>query len=222
MKKYYRAYDKRYKKIHRKGHMWSSDNPTPLVMDILNKYHINKDSILEIGCGEGRDSIVLLEQGYDLLATDISPEAIKYCQRKYIEFRDNFMVLDCINDKHTKTYDFIFAVAVLHMFVLDEDRKKFYEFIYKHLNPNGLALVLSMGDGTNEMTSNIKEAFKPKERNHESGVIKVAATSCRIVNMETFKQEIKNNGFDIVESGITHSEPDFDNLLFAVIKKENN
>ena len=219
MKKYYRAYDKRYKKIHRKGHMWSSDIPTPLVMDILNRYHINKQSILEIGCGEGRDSIVLLEQGYELLATDISPEAIKYCHKKYVEFRDNFMVLDCINDKHTKTYDFIFAVAVLHMFVLDEDRNKFYEFIYKHLNPGGMALVLSMGDGVNEMKSDIKEAFRPRERNHESGVIKVAATSCRIVSKDTFEKEITDNHFVIVESGITESMPDFDKLLYALIRK---
>ena len=219
MKKYYCAYDSRYKTIHHKGHMWSSDNPTPLVMDVLKRYKVGKGNILEIGCGEGRDSIVLLEQGYNLLATDISPEAIRYSQYKHPEFRDSFQVLDCINDRHNHKYDFIFTVAVLHMLVVDSDRQKLYQFIYKHLNEDGKALILTMGDGEFEMQSDIKEAFQLKVREHEIGKVKVAATSCRIVSKDTFTKELLDNGFQIIESGITESMPDFDKLMYAVIKR---
>ena len=54
-------------------------------LDIIQKYHISfQDSILEIGCGEGRDARAVLEKGYNLLATDISKEAIEYCKKQFL------------------------------------------------------------------------------------------------------------------------------------------
>ena len=62
MNHYYDAYDKRYQIIHKKGYSWSSDTPTPIVLNTLQKYSVSKDSfILEIGCGEGRDARYLLD-----------------------------------------------------------------------------------------------------------------------------------------------------------------
>ena len=220
MKKYYQAYDERYKKIHQSGYSWSSDVPTPLVLDALNRFDVEKNKkILEIGCGEGRDSIAVLNNGHNLLATDISPEAINYCQNKYPDYKNSFAVLDCLNDKHNETYDFIFAVSVLHMLVLDEDRTNFYQFIYKHLNKNGKALILTMGDGETEFQTNINEAFVEKERDHVSGKVKVASTSCRMVSMKTFEKEIEDSDFKIVEKGITESLPDFNQMLYALVEK---
>ena len=107
--KYYEAYENRYKTIHDKGYSWSSDKPTPIVLETIKKYKINqKDNILELGCGEGRDANPLLKQGYNLLAVDISKEAISYCQNLYKEYIDNFMVLDCLSDKLSDTYRFIY------------------------------------------------------------------------------------------------------------------
>ena len=35
--------------------LWASNKPTPIVLDMLEKYGISKDvMILELGCGEGR------------------------------------------------------------------------------------------------------------------------------------------------------------------------
>ncbi len=38
--------------------------------------------VLDIGCGAGRHSLYLQEQGHDVLGTDISPLAIQTCQRR--------------------------------------------------------------------------------------------------------------------------------------------
>ena len=221
MKKYYHAYDERYKTIHEKGYSWASDNPTPLVNEILIKYQIDKKtSILEIGCGEGRDSIVLLKNGYNLKATDSSMEAISYCQNRYREYKDKFIKLDFINDEDNQKYDFIYAIAVLHMLVEDEDRKSFYSFIYQHLNSGGLALITSMGDGEMEMESDINTAFNIIKREHPSGEVAVASTSCRIVNFDHFMKEAEDNNFEIMEKGISEALPDFDKLMFLLIKKK--
>lgn len=85
MNKYYEAYDKRYKQVHENNLSWSSNNLTKKVIDTLNKYLSERDiKILEIGCGEGRDARYLLGLGYNVLATDISPEAISYCIEKIV------------------------------------------------------------------------------------------------------------------------------------------
>ena len=159
-RKYYAAYDERYKTAHAQGVSWSSDISTPIVMEVIEKYHITHDHrLLEIGCGEGRDSRAVLEHGYDLMATDISPEAIAYCQKQMSRYTHHFKVLDCLSDKLDAQFDFIYGIAVIHMLVLDEDRDAFYQFIYNHLKPNGLALICSMGDGEFEMQSDISKAF---------------------------------------------------------------
>lgn len=220
--KYYEAYEDRYKTIHDKGYSWSSDKPTPIVFETIKKYGINqKDKILELGCGEGRDAKPLLEQGYHLLAADISKEAISYCQNLYKEYSDSFKVLDCLSDKLSDTYRFIYAIAVIHMLVLDKDRQKFYKFIYEHLDKDGLALICSMGNGEFEYISNIDEAFDIQTREHFIGDVKVAATSCRIVSFKTMEKEIKTANLDIVEKGITESLPDFNSLMYVVVKKHD-
>lgn len=223
MKKYYHAYDDRYKSIHQKGFSWASDKPTLIVKEIIDEYQINKESsILELGCGEGRDTIYLLNNGYHVHGTDSSKEAIRYCRQKSQEYKDNFFDLDFINDKHSGTYDFIYAVAVLHMLVLDEDRKAFYQFIYNHLNNNGVALITSMGDGEMEMKTNINKAFDIVKRDHYSGEIEVASTSCRMVSFANIRKEIKENNLIILKEGIVEALPEFDKLMFFVIKKIKN
>ena len=222
MRNYYEAYEERYKTIHAKGYSWAGDVPTPIVLDVIRRYGISKKArILEIGCGEGRDSQTVLENGFDLLATDISPEAISYCKSRMPQHKDRFQVLDCLADKHqgTDLYDMIYAVAVLHMLVEDADRDRFYAFIRNHLSENGLGLICSMGDGESEFRTDPSEAFTLKERNHPSGKVLVAATSCRMVNNITFEKEIARSGQVIAEKGITTAMPDFDKLMYAVVRK---
>ena len=220
-KKYYQAYDERYKTVHEKGLSWSSDSCTPIVMETIHKYNISSNhQLLEIGCGEGRDSKAVLENGYNLIATDISNEAIEYCKRIMPNYKNHFSVLDCLSNKLDKQFDFIYAIAVIHMLVLDEDRDGFYQFIYNHLNDTGIALICTMGDGNIEIQSDISKAFELQEREHETGKMMVAGTSCRMVSFTTFEEELERNQLEIIEKGITSSLPDFDSLMYVVVRRK--
>ena len=217
--KYYEAYEERYKTIHARGVSWSSNQSTPIVMEMLKKYNILLNApVLEIGCGEGRDAKAVLECGFNLLATDISAEAVRYCQAVLPQHQDHFQILDCLSDNPDKKFDFIYAIAVIHMLILDDDRNRFYHFIADHLTSNGVALICTMGDGNTEMQRDITEAFTLQRRNHESGPIFVAGTSCRMVSFETFIVELQRNGLHIIESGITASPPDFNSLMYAIVE----
>ncbi len=219
-RKYYEAYDERYKTVHAQGASWTSDACTPIVREMLEKYGIQRDhELLEIGCGEGRDAKDVLNDGYNLTATDISEEAISFCRNRYPKFAERFKVVDCLSDAIDKQFDFIYAIAVIHMLVPEEDRDRFYSFVRDHLEQNGLALICTMGDGEFEMRSDISKAFELQEREHEAGRIMVAGTSCRMVSFGTFEQELARNSLQIVEEGITSAMPEFNSLMYAVVKR---
>lgn len=219
-REYYEAYDERYKSAHSKGIQWFSDESSLIVSETIAKFSITKDmKILEIGCGEGRDARILLENGFDLIATDISHEAISYCKKKFDLYKDSFKILNCIKDSCDEKFDFIYAVAVIHMLVLDEDRKAFYRFIYEHLTPNGIALICTMGDGRTERQSNTDTAFELQERNHNGETLLVAGTSCRMISDEAFDAELTGSDLKIIERGQTSIPPEFSDIMYAVVKK---
>lgn len=224
IEKYYKAYDKRYKQLHERDLSWENDVQTEIVEQIIKKYKISKtDSILEIGCGEGRDSKILLNKGYNLLATDVSQEAINYCKQIDENYSNNYEVLDVLDcDTFKDRFNFIYSIACLHMLVLDDDRKKYFDFIHNHLKNNGYALVLTMGDGIKESSSDINKAWEDTERVHQktNEIINVATTSCRIVNFETLEQEIKDSNLLIIEKGITQIIPNFPEIMYVLINNK--
>ena len=221
-RKYYEAYDDRFRQIHEQDLQWFSECPSSIVSETIRGFSVSpKSKLLEIGCGEGRDAYPLLQRGFDLLATDVSQEAIDFCRRKFPEFAPHFQVADCVADSLDSQFDFIYAIAVIHMLVSDDDRNAFYRFIHAHLAPAGIALICTMGDGTFERQTDIRTAFDLHERMHEpSGkTVQIAGTSCRIVSFQTFEEELARNGLDIIKQGITAVEPDFPEMMFAVVAR---
>ena len=219
---YYEAYDDRYRQVHREDLQWFSNEPSGIVFEVINQFSLGRaDKLLEIGCGEGRDAGYLMECGYDVLATDVSPEAVSFCRKTYPLYAERFAVLDCVRENLDERFDFIYAVAVIHMLVSDDDRKGFYRFIGSHLKDNGIALICTMGDGTVERKSDITTAFALQERTHEATgrTLKIAGTSCRMVTFETFDEELRRNGLTVLRKGITAVEPDFPQMMYAVVQR---
>ena len=223
MRKYYEAYDDRYIQVHQKQLQWEADLPSAIVSQIVERYGISpKAEILELGCGEGRDAKFLLHQGFSVTATDISPEAIRYCREANPQFVDSFQVLDCVAGEWERKHPFIYAVAVIHMLVENEDRAAFFQFIRDHLTDDGSALVCTMGDGTVERKTDISTAFDLQERTHGATGTKLmlAGTSCRMVTWDTFLAEITGSGLKTMEHGLTAVEPDFPVMMYAVVAKK--
>ena len=105
-RKYYAAYEERYKTAHANGVSWSSDVNTPIVMEVIDRYKIRREhKLLEIGCGEGRDSRTVLDHGFPLMPTDISEEAIAYCRRQMPRYEKHFRVLDCLSARLDEMFD---------------------------------------------------------------------------------------------------------------------
>ena len=219
-RKYYEAYDDRYRQVHGENLQWFADGPSSIVGEIIDRFSIG-GRMLEIGCGEGRDGGWLMERGFDVLATDVSPAAIDYARKRFPQFADRFRVLDCLTEGMGEKFDFIYAVAVVHMLVPDADRDGFYRFIRSHLAPGGKALICSMGNGQWQRQSDISMAFDIQERIHEptGQTVRIAGTSCRMVDWGSFLGEISRNGLTVMEQGITAVEPDFPQMMYALVEK---
>ena len=219
-RKYYEAYDDRYRQVHEKGLQWFDSAPSDIVEEVLREFRIS-GKMLELGCGEGRDARFLLGLGYDLTATDLSPAAIEFCRKSDSAHGDCYRVLDCVRGKLDETFDFIYAVAVVHMLVEDEDRAGFYGFLREHLTDSGVALVCSMGDGVTERNSDPKAAFDLQKRVHgpTGREVEIASTSYRAVSFETFRKEIEAAGLTVLKTGLTDIQPDYYSMMYAVVKK---
>ena len=219
-RKYYDAYNDRYQQVHAQNLRWFGEKPSPIVTETMQRFSSSREHrLLEIGCGEGRDAFPLLEQGYDLLATDVSSEAVSFCQNAMPDHAEHFRVLDCVAGTMEESFDFIYAVAVVHMLVPDEDRNAFYTFIRDHLKPGGIALICTMGDGSVERQSDIRTAFDLQDRIHEptGKSVRIAGTSCRMVSTQTFGKELERNSLKAVRQGMTSIEPDFTQMMYAVV-----
>lgn len=222
-KNYYKAYEERYKETYKNNMLWETNEPTNLVLESIKKYKIDfKDKILDLGCGEGRDAVNLLNKGYNVLAVDYSNTVINKCieltNNRYI---NNFKQFDLLVDEMNIKFKFIYSIAVIHMFLLDSDRNKFYEFIYNHLEDDGYALIISMGDGIKEYKSDINKSFNITKRiniNNKKEV-NVVETSCNIKNKNNLIKEIENNNLKILSIDIVDSLPNFDKCISIIVKK---
>lgn len=143
---YYKSYEKRYQQVYKHNYLWSSKEPTPDVIETIIKEKIPTTAkILELGCGEGRDAIFLLDKNYNVFAIDYSNTVIEKCKElSNYNYNNRFKQFDIIKDTLKDEFDFIYSVAVIHMFVNKEHRDKFYKFMYSHLSTNGIALIVSM------------------------------------------------------------------------------
>lgn len=219
-RRYYEAYDDRYRQVHAENLQWASSAATPIVAQVMAAHGITMASdILELGCGEGRDAVHLLNKGYPVTATDISPEAIRYCRERNPLFSEHFRVLDCLAGEWKGKHDFIYAVAVLHMLVEDDDRSAFYRCFREHLKEGGTGLICTMGDGKMERKSDVSTAFELQERTHDATGTKMllVGTSCRMVSWDTFLGELRESGLTIAEYGLTEAPPDFPVMMYAVV-----
>ena len=96
-------------------------------------------TIVELGCGVGRESAYFAKRGFRVLASDISSEAIEQDKKHFPGLNIVFSVHD-IRDRllfENSEVDVIYSNLSLHYFDDDTTRKIFAD-IYRVLKPGGI------------------------------------------------------------------------------------
>jgi cyclopropane fatty-acyl-phospholipid synthase-like methyltransferase len=141
-------------------------DPSPFavyVRELLNNYITARQSptLLEVGCGNGRDSVYFARSGMKVTAIDTSEAAIAYCRHEHdAEIRFLIGSLKSVGVK-TQTVDVIYSRFVLHAMTTDEEGE-FLDTAANCLKLNGLLFVECRS--INDPLARKGEVLSPTER----------------------------------------------------------
>ncbi len=133
-------YDSRYSK---KEFYWGL-KPHNLVVDSIQ--HLPKNAkVLDLGCGEGKDSFFLAKNNFNVVAIDFSEEGIRklneFAQKEKLKIKaDVSDVKSYLQD--CEKFEAIFAMNVLQ-FIDEKNIFKTIEQIQSKTKPNGLNVIAS-------------------------------------------------------------------------------
>lgn len=123
------------------------------------KYPI-KGTLLDLGCGQGRDSIFLASIGYQVTAVDNSEVGVKQMMNTALKkkLKIDSIIGDVLKLKLKKKFDIILFDMLLHSF----EKFKQIELLNKYfsyLNENGIICIVFPEDMTSTHFTNIFESL---------------------------------------------------------------
>lgn len=94
---------------------------------------------LDFGCGRGRNTLPLLEQGFHVVAVDHDPDALEILRNKTKKYVDVLTIVQQdIRDYDTdQQFDLVLATFVLH-FLPNEDAVAVFRKMTRFLRPQGI------------------------------------------------------------------------------------
>jgi len=157
------AYEKRYSIVYGEGvRFWEKPIPTEELIEFIEErsYPPNVRAI-DLGCGEGRDSIYLAKRGFDVTAVDISCSAIKRAKERANEEDAyiNFIIGDVVHLEFIRdgTYELAIDVGCLHIIVDPEARKNYLRNVFRILKRGGIYFSCNMSE---EQDVKFEDVFK--------------------------------------------------------------
>jgi len=124
---------------------WDSGLPSSELMRVLREERIAPCPAIELGCGTGKNSVWLAEQGFDVLGVDLSRVAIQRARENPV--RDGvhvrFLAADLLDFwKLGGPYRFFFDRGCYHA-VRRIDARPYFENVERLTGPGALGLVLA-------------------------------------------------------------------------------
>ena len=191
--KYNMSFDKEL--IHHWDEYYKKDKaplfPSPFAEYVANKLSTKQD-ILEIGCGNGRDSKYFSSKGHHVTGLDRSRAAIELCKNLYssdepVEFF--YGTITDIAKTNKKKFDLIYSRFVIHTMSLDEEMKTL-KISYNLLKKRGNFFIECRS--VNDPLSNKGQILSRTER--------VEGHYRRFIILDEFIQRLVQVGFEVIET----------------------
>ena len=112
--------------------------PTLFAQYVMENYIGNRSTLIEVGCGNGRDSIYFSEQKLNVTAIDQVEEEIIFLQNRFKEVKNlNFISGDYSQLGNDKSYDTVYSRFSLHS-ISSIEQERVLNWAYNQLNDDGL------------------------------------------------------------------------------------
>lgn len=132
-------YEQRYSK---QGYYWGLE-PNRLCYEIMRRKPPTKQyRVLDIGCGEGKDSVFLARNGYLVTAFDAAENGLEKARflARQSGVHVDFLKADINDYRPTQEFDIIFSSGVIH-FLRPELREEFTQSLKAHTAVNGINVI---------------------------------------------------------------------------------
>ncbi|MEU2790175.1 methyltransferase domain-containing protein [Streptomyces sp. NPDC007100] len=141
---YYFGYEDRYRTVYENGaHLWESAEPNASLLQMTREHpDVFSGKIIDLGCGEGRDSLYLLSQGHDVVSVDVSHSALDRARERATAANldaSGFMERDIIYLRgfDENSFDLAMNMGCLHMLVDEDQRARHISRVFDILRPGG-------------------------------------------------------------------------------------
>ncbi len=178
---------------------------------IMKERYSNNDSILDAGCGKGRNIYWFYHNEYDIYGLDKNPKSIEYIKNMYPNLKDNFIIseLDAIPFKDD-FFNHVISNAVLHFAENTAHFKIMFAELVRVLKVNG-SLFIRMTSNIG-IENNVKEIF--------DGVYSIPDGTTRFLNTkEIINQLMKTHCLSFLEPLKTVNVDDKRCMTTLVLKK---
>ncbi|MTI82373.1 MAG: methyltransferase domain-containing protein [Firmicutes bacterium] len=139
----YVSYDKQvtiYEEEYSIPEYYWGTKPNPMCYRVLEIMPPTKHiKLLDIGCGEGKDSVFFARNGYDVTAFDISDAGIEKTKKLANMTGVGVKVFkaDILDYRLSANFDILYSSGVLH-YIKPEYRQDIFDNYKKHTNKNGM------------------------------------------------------------------------------------
>ncbi len=138
--------------------------PTLFAQYIYENKIRNHTSLIELGCGNGRDAVYFANKGLEVLAIDQCENEIKFLNNKFFHLSNCSFRTGDFTDFHVdRKFDIVYSRFTLHSVSMEEE-KKVCCWAYGILNNNGIFCIEVRGQkneiyGKGEAVGSENDAF---------------------------------------------------------------
>lgn len=147
-------YDKHYKDDPK-----ACGEPFKEIVGFFKRYERGGAKILDLGCGQGRDALMLAQMGHSVIGVDLSEVGIKQmvaeAKRKKLSVQG--IVKDIVSYRSREKFDVIILDSVLHLLLDDEERRSVLNYVSSKLKRDGFVLIRDYPNGMKLIRSTTKK-----------------------------------------------------------------
>lgn len=202
VKKIMQLTPKQNKNILRETEYWNkyysdrfflNESPSLFAEYVKENYIKQNDKILELGCGNGRDSVFFANNGIEVVAVDASDRAISMLKERTPPIGNIYFICDdFVNASavYQGDYDGVYSRFTMHS-ISKQDQDKVIANVFAGLKENGLFMVEAR---------TVNDVFYGIGHKTGKDTFFKDGHSRRFINKEEFENDLKSVGFEILFS----------------------